>query len=307
MTTPFLHVQAEQAVKAGGARETGEASKASVADGIYEAVKATETNKMNKVNRTDFAGQAKPAKVNETRQMGEADQVDQTVYRSKIWPGLKLYRKERHILLEAPEPMDSLGSAVYGGGMHSLQRFVNIYVDRFYHCEDPVRDIRNLLGEWGYSEQGTAGLLTAVQLKHAAVAEEQGADFGVLCCATAGVSNAARAGVPRTTFPASWTPGTINIMLVVDGRMTPAAMVNAVITATEAKAAALSDLGVRDAENGLTATGTTTDAVMLGVSQRAEWPLLHAYAGTATDLGGTIGRLVYNAVRESLAAAGGPK
>ncbi len=210
-------------------------------------------------------------------------------------------------MLEAPGPMDSLGSAVYGGGMQSLERFVNIYVDRFYRCDDPVHDIRNLLGEWGYPERGTAGLLTAVQLQHAAVAEEQGADFGVLCCATAGVSNAARAGVKRTTFPASWTPGTINMMLVVDGRMTPAAMVNAVITATEAKAAALSDLGICDAENGLTATGTTTDAVMLGVSQRAEWPLLHAYAGTATDLGGAIGRLVYDAVRASLAAAGGPK
>ncbi|GAA0133428.1 hypothetical protein YSY43_02680 [Paenibacillus sp. YSY-4.3] len=292
MTTPFLHVQAEQAVEAGGAREVRE---------------VREVSEVNKANRTGLAGQAKPAKVNETRQIGDMDQVDQTVYHAKIWPGLKLCRKERHILLEAPKPMDGLGSAVYGGGMHSLERFVNIYVDRFYHCEDPVRDIRSLLGEWGYPEQGTAGLLTAVQLKHAAVFEEQGTDFGVLCCVTAGVSNAARAGVQRTTFPASWTPGTINIMLVVDGKMTPAAMVNAVITATEAKAAALSDLGVRDAENGMIATGTTTDAVMLGVSQRAKWPLLHAYAGTATDLGGVIGRLVYDAVRESLAAAGGPK
>lgn len=304
MTTPFLHVQAEQAVKAGGVREASEASEAC---GNNEAVEIRETINMNKANPAALAGQDKPTKVNNTRQIVETDQVDQTVYHAKIWPGLKLYRKERHILLEAPEAMDSLGSAIYGGGMHSLQRFVNIYVDRFYHCEDPVRDIHNLLGGWGYPEQGTAGLLTAVQLKHAAVAEEQGNDFGVLCCVTAGVSNAARAGVERTTFPASWTPGTINIMLVVDGRMTPAAMVNAVITATEAKAAALSDLGVRDAENGLAATGTTTDAIMLGVSQRAEWPLLHAYAGTATDLGGAIGRLVYDAVRESLAAAGGPK
>ncbi|MOA68157.1 Adenosylcobinamide amidohydrolase [compost metagenome] len=55
------------------------------------------------------------------------------------------------------------------------------------------------------------------------------------------------------------------------------------------------------------ATGTTTDAVVLGVTQRADWQLVHSYAGTATDLGGAIGRLVYAAVRESLTAAAGER
>ncbi|MBQ4899434.1 adenosylcobinamide amidohydrolase [Paenibacillus sp. Marseille-P2973] len=224
-------------------------------------------------------------------------------YESAVWPGLKLTRGDRHILLEAPAVMDGLGSSVYGGGMTPLRRIVNIYVDRFYRCDDPERDIADSLRAWGYPSMDTAGLLTAVQLRHASVAEERCDDYAVFCCATAGVSNAARAGVKRTTFPASWTPGTINLMLAVDGRMTPGAMVNAIITATEAKAAALSDLGVRDAETGLSATGTTTDAVVLGVSQRPDWPLLHSYAGTATDLGGTVGRLVYAAVSESLRVA----
>ncbi|RUT46396.1 hypothetical protein EJP82_13105 [Paenibacillus anaericanus] len=222
------------------------------------------------------------------------------IYESTSWPGLKLIQGERHLLLEAPSMMEGLSSAVFGGGMKPIRRMANIYVDRFYRCDDPERDISLLLQEWKYPQTETAGLLTAVQLRHAAVAEEYTDDFAVFCCATAGISNGARAGVKRTTFPASWTPGTINLMLVVDGKMTPAAMVNAIITATEAKAAALSDLGVLDAENGLTATGTTTDSVVLGVSQSAHWPLVHAYAGTATDIGGAVGRLVYAAVSESL-------
>lgn len=225
------------------------------------------------------------------------------VYESKVWPGLKLAYGERHLLLEAPDEMDGLSSAVFGGGAGRLRRMVNIYVDRQYRCDDPARDIAELLEQWEYPAAGTAGLLTAVPMRYAAVAEERGEDFAVVCCATAGASNAARAGVRRTTFPASWSPGTINVLLAVDGRLTPAAMVNAVMTATEAKTAALGDLGVRDAEIGLAATGTTTDAVALGVSQRADWPLLHAYAGTATDLGGMVGRLVYAAVEASLRAA----
>ncbi|MBA9085865.1 adenosylcobinamide amidohydrolase [Fontibacillus solani] len=229
------------------------------------------------------------------------------IYESDVISGLRLIRGERHLLLESPESMDGLGSAVFGGGMVRLKRMVNIYVDRFYSCENPVRDIGLLLEQWGYPVTEAAGLLTAVQLRHVSVQEERNDEFAIMCCATAGVSNGARAGVERTTFPASWTPGTINIMLVIDGKMTPAAMVNAVITATEAKAAALSDLGVLDAENGLVATGTTTDSVVLGVTQRAGWELVHSYAGTATDIGGAIGRLVYAAVKESLTAAAGER
>jgi len=231
------------------------------------------------------------------------DTGESGIYESAVWPGLRVIRGERHILLEAPTTLESVGSSVYGGGAGPLRRMVNIYVDRLYRCDDPVRDIGRSLREWGYPAEETAGLLTAVRLRHTAVAEERNDHFAVFCCATAGVSNAARAGVRRTTFPASWTPGTINLMLAVDGKLTPAAMVNAVITATEAKAAALGDLAVLDAETGLVATGTTTDAVVIGVSQRPDWPLLHSYAGTATDLGGTVGRLVYAAVCESLRAA----
>ncbi|USB34136.1 adenosylcobinamide amidohydrolase [Paenibacillus sp. YPG26] len=225
-------------------------------------------------------------------------------YRSEAYPGLRLVRGERHISVNLPGPVDALGSAVYGGGMVRLQRMVNIYVDRFYRCDDPERDIRDLLQRWEYPLEMTAGLLTAVRLEHTAVAEELDDEASVFICATAGVSNGARAGTARTTFPADYVPGTINLIIAVDGRMTSAAMVNAIITATEAKAAALADLGVPDAENGLTATGTTTDAVIIGVSQNPAYGQLHPYAGTATHIGGRIGRLVYSAVREALAAAG---
>ncbi|MEF2967034.1 adenosylcobinamide amidohydrolase [Paenibacillus sp. M1] len=227
------------------------------------------------------------------------------IHESEVWPGLKLVRGERHILLEAPGVMEALGSSVYGGGMTRIKRMVNIYVDKNYRCDDPGKDIEASLKTWGYPVLKTAGLLTAVRLRYASVMEEHCGDFAVFCCATAGVSNAARAGMRRTTFPAaaSLAPGTINLLLAIDGRLTPGAMVNAVITATEAKTAALGDLGVHDAETGQAATGTTTDAVVLGVSQRPDWPLLHSYAGTATDLGGAVGRLVYAAVSESLRCA----
>lgn len=220
-------------------------------------------------------------------------------YRSSVWPGLVLEWKEEHLLLEFPAEADSISSAVYGGGMDRLKRAVNQYVSRDYECSNPVRDMENKLAEWGYPQEGCAGLMTAVPLEHAAVAEEDTGSAGIFCCVTAAAGNAARAGVERSVLKA-YRPGTINIMLGIDGLLTPSAMVNAVMTATEAKAAALADLGITDPENGLTATGTTTDAVVLAVSGSRRYGAEHVYAGTATDLGGAIGRLVYAAVTASL-------
>lgn len=225
------------------------------------------------------------------------------LYRSNSWPGvvasLESELQHPHIRISLPEPVASISSAIYGGGFVSLDHIVNRYVDKHYDCSDPVNDMSNFIAVHGYPAETTAGLMTAVKLKYASIREERSEQASILCCTTAGVGNAARAGSSRTTF-AAYQPGTINIMLLIDGMMTPACMVNAMLTVTEAKAAALHDLGVKDHETGAVATGTTTDAMVLGISGNAAYGVNHHYAGTATDLGGMIGRLVYESVTESI-------
>ncbi|MGO4529817.1 adenosylcobinamide amidohydrolase [Paenibacillus sp. 2TAF8] len=238
--------------------------------------------------------------------------VDENNYRSYSWPGLNIFAHERHIKAQVAHPAHALSSAVYGGGMLELNRVFNIYVDKHYRCDDPPRDIAEALHKWQEQADQCAGLLTAVRLEHTSIQEYMSSEFGLLCCSTAGVSNAARAGSERTVFDVHgktqnrtpYIPGTINIMLWFNGQMTSGAMVNAVQTAVEAKAAALADAGVADSENGLPATGTTTDAIVLAVRQTTadDSQPLHTYAGTATALGAAIGRLVYDTVTESLQA-----
>lgn len=69
--------------------------------------------------------------------------------------------------------------------MNRLQRAVNLYVDRNYECSDPVQDMENKLHDWGYPLSGCAGLMTAVPLEHAAVAEEDTGSAGIFVCVTA--------------------------------------------------------------------------------------------------------------------------
>lgn len=219
-------------------------------------------------------------------------------YDSLAWPGLTICKEEGHIAVKLPCAAEALSSAVYGGGCNIIETIVNKYVDWRYECDDPHQDLKDAVKKAGYALEQTAGLLTAVKLEYTAVLEERHEEFAIVCCTTAGISNAARAGSKRTTFSA-YTPGTINVILLIDGRLSQAAMVNVLLTAVEAKAAALADLGIKDAENGLTATGTTTDSMVLGVSQSNSYQVLHRYAGTATDLGAAIGRVVYGTVIES--------
>ncbi|WP_459965250.1 adenosylcobinamide amidohydrolase [Paenibacillus sp. JCM 10914] len=224
-------------------------------------------------------------------------------YISTMWPGLAISWESKseypHISMTLPERVVALSSAIHGGGYARLDRIVNRYVDRHYDCSEPLTDMHRFMESHGYRPESSAGLMTAVKLRYASIWEEGSSEASIVCCTTAGVGNAARAGQQRTTF-AAYEPGTINIVLLVHGRMTAGCMVNAILTATEAKAAALADLDVKDHETGAMATGTTTDAIVLGVSGHDHYGVNHHYAGTATDLGGMIGRLVYGSVKESI-------
>lgn len=219
-------------------------------------------------------------------------------YESTICNGVRIYLLEDRIDMVCSEKLHTLSSAVHPGGFSYADRIMNWKVPLTYQCEDPVSDIVRQCSVWGCDPQHTIGLITAAKLTHASVIELEGDRFKLLCCTTVGTGNAARAGLPRNTFSA-YTPGTINTILLIDGQMTESAMVNAVITATEAKTAALQQLGIVERASGLSATGTTTDAIVIGVSQHEHWKVLHAYAGAATTIGCTIGEAVYETVLEA--------
>lgn len=220
-----------------------------------------------------------------------------TTYHSAVWPDIALISGGDHLLFTSKQPLLTVSSALWRGGTVYATHFINGSVQLDYHCDEPEVMMRQQIIKWGYPEEDSIGLLTAAKLSHASVVAEHGDQFRLICCATAGTGNAARSGQIRPTFSA-YQMGTINIMLLIDGNLTPAAMMNGLMTATEAKCAALQDFQIMDRYGGI-ATGTTSDALVLASSQQEEYPR-HAFAGTATTLGNLIGRLVYQAVHEAV-------
>ncbi|ASW57040.1 adenosylcobinamide amidohydrolase [Plantactinospora sp. KBS50] len=101
------------------------------------------------------------------------------------------------------------------------------------------------------------------------------------------------ASAPGRPAPVAPRVGTVNIVALVPARLSAAALVNAVATATEAKAQALWELG-------LPATGTATDAVT--VLCAPDGPV-EAYGGPRSRYGAPLARAVHRAVRAGGAAS----
>ncbi len=121
-------------------------------------------------------------------------------------------------------------------------------------------------------------------------------DLKVTALVTAGVEgNAVRTG---KDVGAWYEPGTINIIILTNCRLTERAAARAIITATEAKTAALWDMDIRSVQTGALnpATGTGTDEVIVvsGEGRRITTTTQHA------KMGELIAAAVYPAVREAL-------
>ncbi|AMV11405.1 ABC transporter ATP-binding protein [Geobacillus thermoleovorans] len=211
--------------------------------------------------------------------------------------GLRLSFLDDAAVLASCQPLRVLSSALIGAGFQWATHFVNRQVGLDYDCGDAEGDMRRYLEQHGFSPKRTIGMMTAVDVHDAVWLQKEGEAFSVAIMTTAGVGNAVDAARAWQHKPLAARPGTINMVIVIDGVLTEAAFVQAMMTATEAKVKALADCSVCDLETGTLATGTSTDSLAVAATQTGR---TFAYAGTATELGRAIGRLVYEATIEAL-------
>lgn len=149
--------------------------------------------------------------------------------------------------------------------------------------------------------QNTSFLFTGADMANLSVQQANFKDLKVFALVTAGVEgNALRLSQDEGRF---YEPGTINIILLTNCRLSPRAMSRAVIAATEAKTAALQDLDIRSSEQPLTyqATGTGTDNLIVVGGQG---PAIDN-AGGHSKMGELLGRAVYQGVRQAVARQNG--
>jgi adenosylcobinamide hydrolase len=179
-----------------------------------------------------------------------------------------------------------LSSAVLGGGLRAATHWLNLQVGHGYARLDPDMHLAEEAGARGLDPRAVIGMLTAanVHAVQASACRLAGAH------ATVGISQplAAAGRLPRRVAPV----GTINVLVVVDAALSDAALAAAVQTATEAKAQALADAGIRAANHHGAATGTATDSICVAALPGAREP----FAGPVTPVGAAIASTVHATV-----------
>ncbi len=221
---------------------------------------------------------------------------------TKINDFTELQCNDEHVHIAFSSPQRVMSSAILNGGLVEASHILNRKVgSRSSSCESPGRSLHDYAAAQSWQGR-VVGMMTAASMDSLRIERACVAGVDVAVLVTTGISNARRAGDRadiQELLGTSKEVGTINLVLICSARLTDAAMLEAVMVATEAKAAALQDAGVLSPVSGQLATGTGTDAIAV-VS--GDGPQEIEFCGKHVLLGQCIGRLVIAAISSSLAA-----
>jgi adenosylcobinamide amidohydrolase len=221
------------------------------------------------------------------------------------YDGIELHRNSKIIYVRFLRPHRVLSSSLgkWGGMREELEYLYNHQCcEPFGHEFEQGDTTFPFSGENGLSSDKCTGLSTAANMNNAAVARAAFEGLEVVAVVTGGVAtNAARAGDPggyhQISYETETEHGTINIILCTNLELTPGAMVQAAITATEAKTSVLEELGVPSRYSDGYATGTGTDQIgiasMLGETKIVD-------TGKHSKTGELIGTTVREALQKTL-------
>jgi adenosylcobinamide hydrolase len=191
------------------------------------------------------------------------------------------------LLWRLPEDVRAASTAPFGGGLGTRRWILNATVPPDYARHDPQAHVSELARHFGLLGHGV-GMLTAVDVvdAHHAMVDE------VAVTATVGLRHPtwAAAGTTRTSAgPRAPVPaGTINIVAFLPEPMSDAALLNAILTGTEAKTQALLEASVPG-------TGTASDAICIACPS-GRGADLHPFCGPRSRWGEPLARAVHAAV-----------
>lgn len=158
-------------------------------------------------------------------------------------------------------------------------------------------------GILGIDSKFTTGLLTSAQMENACVVTKQYRNLEVSAITTAGVRvNASRAGDSASYYEENgdfqFDVGTINVIILTNVCLGPGTLANGLVTATEAKTVALSNLRIPSQFSNGFATGTGTDGI--AIFSNSESDNMLSNAGKHSKLGELMAKCVIESISEAI-------
>lgn len=224
----------------------------------------------------------------------------------KLPGNLTLLLGDDVLAMTSKDDVTSVSSAIYNGGYRKASAVLNVHVPESYDQkllhEQPEQIILEAAKKLDLNPRLCVGMITAADVNEFSIKTASRDDITVNAIVTAGCSLAETAG--ENIEASLTTPGTINIIVVIDGNPTESCLLQSFITATEAKTAGLRELDVRSTYTGDLATGTITDS--LTIISTNNGPEIK-YGGPASKLGKLVGFCTREAVKEAILKNGNLK
>lgn len=153
--------------------------------------------------------------------------------------------------------------------------------------------------EFNIDSNYTTGLITLAEMKNVGIETETFKDIEVVAITTAGVrTNASRAGDSASYYEKNGKFGTINTIILTNVCLGEETLLEAFMTATEAKTVALNDLKIPSQYSNGYATGTGTDGLCVFSNLESDNKLTNA--GKHSKLGELIGKCVIESVKKAV-------
>lgn len=211
----------------------------------------------------------------------------------------QLSHTEKHIHVALNSPHQVLSSAILNGGLTEAEHLMNIRVLKTSSCNESA-DITLQQYANNVGINGTVvGMMTAASMKSFRLEKETVQDIDIAVLVTSGLSNPRHVGDHaeyREMASHQTDVGTINIIVLTSASLPQAALVEAMMIATEAKTAALVDAKILSPVSQKLATGTGTDAIAI---VNGHGPSVQ-FCGKHVLFGEVLGRLVKEAVTSSI-------
>ena len=145
----------------------------------------------------------------------------------------------------------------------------------------------------------TTGLITLAEMKNVGIVTKTYNNLEIVAITTAGVrTNAVRAGDSAAFYEENGKFGTINTIILINAKLAHETLLEAFMTATEAKSVALNDLKIPSQYSNGYATGTGTDGLCVFSNLESDNKLTNA--GKHSKLGELIGQAVIESVQKAV-------
>ncbi|WP_407377670.1 adenosylcobinamide amidohydrolase [Methanobrevibacter sp.] len=208
------------------------------------------------------------------------------------------------ILVNFSSPRNAVSTSKLNGGISkNIKSVFNHHLSQenidYLTTHDVCEYLKNHCSLLDIDSEFSTGLITKAEMKNVSIVFKEFKNLSVVAITTAGVrTNASKAGDPSSYYEENGKFGTINTIILINSRLDDDVLLEAFMTATEAKTVALSELKVPSQYSDGYATGTGTDGLIICSNLNSDNVLTNA--GKHSKLGELVGQCVIESVKKAV-------